>query len=682
MTFSLPFPWLFNSNYLDDQDDDSDQTGSSQSETAATDATTQSLVSLLELYDTPGVPPPSARIDPLLNQEVRKPLRIFDLWKYGYFVASKGAEITSDIMAHYIWGPRRPSWGIEMTLISSLMRNTGKHSQLADITTIRSFMQIGGLVPLPSNAMVTPLTFRVRKRNLRGLLAVHDAMEDGHREITGEWVVGKRLWQRLQAEWKASRANKRKRDTQITKSIQRVVLYLHGGAYYVFSAATHRLITIPLSKFVGARVFAIDYRLAPETRFPGPLHDAVSAYFRLLDDLHIPPENILLAGDSAGGGLSLGLLMYLRDNNYPMPAGAILLSPWVDLTMSCDSWDSNAPYDVIPRPNANDHLNPVACYLGEEGLEKYLTHPYASPLFGNFKSLPPMLVQSGDAEVLRDEITLLAHKATLAGVEVRHELFQDAVHVFQMFPFLDATHKSFQSCREFVRDILPRYQSHSPRVLESAQLAHETGNTESRIVRGDGVEIETTKPACEEMAADESGHSSSGTKDAVAAMGDPDAEDFGWETWKGRGALPHSTSPQERDGTSIDLDTHPMVPFTPPFPTSSDSGLLPVQYMSIPPMQVQALAPVRRPKGFTISHAAPTLLSPPYTPVSKKEQLHSNVSIPSSRRLPLVSSTEQAIAPTPTIRSRHRAISHPDMVQLCRDWAQGPANQTTTYKPK
>ena len=74
---------------------------------------------------------------------------------------------------------------------------------------------------------------------------------------------------------------------------------------------------------------AIDYRLAPETRFPGPLHDAVATYFRLIDDLHIPPENILIAGDSAGGGLSLALLMYLRDNRYPLPAGAILMSPWV-----------------------------------------------------------------------------------------------------------------------------------------------------------------------------------------------------------------------------------------------------------------------------------------------------------------------------------------------------------------
>lgn len=107
--------------------------------------------------------------------------------------------------------------------------------------------------------------------------------------------------------------------------------------------------------------------------------------------------------------------------------------------MSCDSWDSNAPFDVVPQPRSNDHLNPVACYLGVEGMERYLTHPYASPLFGDFTGLPPMLVQSGDAEVLRDEITLLAHKATLAGVKVTHEIFQDAVSTF----FLHYLHLNF-----------------------------------------------------------------------------------------------------------------------------------------------------------------------------------------------------------------------------------------------
>lgn len=94
--------------------------------------------------------------------------------------------------------------------------------------------------------------------------------------------------------------------------------------------------------------------------------------------------------------------------------------------MSCESWESNSRYDVIPIPNPGDHLDPVSAYLGEH-MERFLTHPYASPLFGDFKGLPPLLIQSGDAEVLRDEITLLAHKATLAGVNVRHELYEDAV---------------------------------------------------------------------------------------------------------------------------------------------------------------------------------------------------------------------------------------------------------------
>ena len=97
-----------------------------------------------------------------------------------------------------------------------------------------------------------------------------------------------------------------------------------------------------------------------------------------------------------------------------------------DLTRSCDSWDSNAQFDIVPIPEPGDHLEPVACYLGPH-MERYLTHPYASPIFGDFQGLPPLLIQGGDAEVLRDEITLLAHKATLAGVKVRHELYEDAV---------------------------------------------------------------------------------------------------------------------------------------------------------------------------------------------------------------------------------------------------------------
>ena len=146
---------------------------------------------------------------------------------------------------------------------------------------------------------------------------------------------------------------------------------------------------------------------------------------RLLD-LNIPAENIVVAGDSAGGGLTMALLMYLRDNSYPLPSGAILFSPWVDLTMSCNSWDTNAAYDIVPAPSPGDHLNPIYCYLGDN-IQSLIVHPYASPLFGEFHDLPPLLIQAGESEVLRDEISLLAHKARAAHVPVRYELYEDGV---------------------------------------------------------------------------------------------------------------------------------------------------------------------------------------------------------------------------------------------------------------
>lgn len=216
------------------------------------------------------------------------------------------------------------------------------------------------------------------------------------------------------------------------------------------SAASHRFLTIQISKSTDLRIFALNYRLSPETRFPGALHDAVSAYLRLVDDLQVPAKNIIIAGDSAGAGLATALLLYLRDEEYPLPNCAVLMSPWVDLTMSCASWDTNAvgkklffvtdshaetcfqKFDYLPQPKDDDHLHPVKCLLAPEYIEDHLTHPYASPLFGDFRGLPPMLIQNGDAERLRDEGTLLAHKASHAGVIVEHEVYEDCVHVFQV----------------------------------------------------------------------------------------------------------------------------------------------------------------------------------------------------------------------------------------------------------
>ena len=179
---------------------------------------------------------------------------------------------------------------------------------------------------------------------MTGFLKEADEAEDGTRELTAEWVYNKRLWRRMQDEYRVGSPSRTASDSSSPAhaSRERVIYWLHGGTFYVFSASSHRFLTIQVSKYTDTRIFALNYRLAPETRFPGALLDAAHGYFRLIYDLKIPPENIILGGDSAGGGLVTALMLYLRDEKYPLPAGGILMSPWVDLTMSCASWDTNA----------------------------------------------------------------------------------------------------------------------------------------------------------------------------------------------------------------------------------------------------------------------------------------------------------------------------------------------------
>lgn len=204
---------------------------------------------------------------------------------------------------------------------------------------------------------------------------------------------------------------------------QRVVLYLHGGGYVSGSPATHLAITAQLAREAGARLFALDYRLAPEHPFPAALEDAWAAYWWLLTEQHVAPSQIVVAGDSAGGGLTLALLLALRDAGMPLPAGAVGLSPWLDLTLSGATLTTNAGTDYLNR----DILRASAqMYSHGHALDE----PLLSPLYADLRGLPPLLLQAGGAEMLLDDSRRFAARAREAGVAVELAIYPHMVHVW------------------------------------------------------------------------------------------------------------------------------------------------------------------------------------------------------------------------------------------------------------
>lgn len=205
-----------------------------------------------------------------------------------------------------------------------------------------------------------------------------------------------------------------------------VVLYLHGGGYFQGSLATHRRLVAALCRAGSVEGLSVDYRLAPEHRFPAAVQDAVAAYRWLVTAGGYPPQKVVVAGDSAGGGLSLALLLSLRDAGDPLPAGAYLISPWTDLAGTGGSVTTRAGLDPMIDP-AGMELT-ARRYVGDGDL----TDPLASPLYADPAGLPPLLLHVGDAEVLLDDTTRVAERATRAGVEVETEVWPEAFHVFQM----------------------------------------------------------------------------------------------------------------------------------------------------------------------------------------------------------------------------------------------------------
>jgi epsilon-lactone hydrolase len=225
------------------------------------------------------------------------------------------------------------------------------------------------------------------------------------------------------------------------------ILYFHGGGYYFCSPKSHRALVFGLATRAGAPTFSLDYRLAPEHRFPGALDDAMTAYRQLVAD-GTPPESIVIAGDSAGGGLALATLVALRDAGDPLPAGGVLFSPWTDLAASGTTIRSNDGADPMFSGQAIGRAARV--YLGDTPA----THPYASPVYADLQGLPPLFIQAGSTEVLLDDSRRVAENARLAGVSVELQIWPKMPHVWQLFaPFLPEARQALDAAAGFVREV-------------------------------------------------------------------------------------------------------------------------------------------------------------------------------------------------------------------------------------
>lgn len=222
-----------------------------------------------------------------------------------------------------------------------------------------------------------------------------------------------------------------------------VFLYLHGGAYAINSINTHRELVARLAHATHLRGLVIDYRLAPEHPHPAALEDALTAYRWLLTQ-GFAPSQIIIAGDSAGGGLALATLIALRDAGETLPAGAVCFSPWVDLAHTGASIQSKAKADPI---------------LSFAILEMYATYyaagqdrkmPLISPLYADLSGLPPLLIQVGSDEVLLDDAVRFAENARKAGVDVTLEVWDGLFHVFHTVSFLPETMQAAENIARFV----------------------------------------------------------------------------------------------------------------------------------------------------------------------------------------------------------------------------------------
>ena len=256
-------------------------------------------------------------------------------------------------------------------------------------------------------------------------------------EVSKNITVEKINMEGIQAEWLIPFSSG-------TRS-EKVILYLHGGGYVTGSIEDHRMMCGLLANATGTKVLIPEYRLAPEHPFPAALDDALKVYQWLLDQGY-SSANMIIAGDSAGGGLSIATVLALKEKSGSLPAAVVCLSPWADLALTGQSHTTKAKAEAILN---KDVLHEWAlCYTDESNL----TNPLVSPVYGDFHGFPPLLIQVGSEEILLDDSTLLAKKTKSAGVDVTLKIWDGMWHVWQALgDLIPENKKTFEEIGQFVQ---------------------------------------------------------------------------------------------------------------------------------------------------------------------------------------------------------------------------------------
>lgn len=223
-----------------------------------------------------------------------------------------------------------------------------------------------------------------------------------------------------------------------------VVLYLHGGAYISGSIETHRSLVGRIARASKTKCLSVDYRLAPEHPYPAGLNDAMNVYQWLLKQ-GVDHKKIVIAGDSAGGGLALAATIKLKDENKPIPAATVCLSPWLDLECTGDSAWKLVEHDPMLKNGFGE------IYANHYAPNQDLKHPYISPYYCNPAGLPPIFIQVSDSELVLDDSTRFVIKAKEAGVDIEMEIWERTMHVWHVFaPILPEATKAIKKLGHYI----------------------------------------------------------------------------------------------------------------------------------------------------------------------------------------------------------------------------------------